>query len=231
VGKSANKIAKLDMGERKHRIFIAEHETLIRDGLKALLASHSEFEVVGEASDGMAVLRGVEKIRPDLILSELNLPKMSGIAVLRNIRKQSQDIKIIVLTIQNNVDYVKEVFNLGGSGYCLKEDITREELFVAIRNVINGKPYVSPSILHNVLNIYLNSEKKLAVSPLKKLSSREQDVLKLIGEGYSIKEIGEYLYISKRTAETHRYNIMKKLNLHRTAALVGFAIENGLVTR
>jgi DNA-binding NarL/FixJ family response regulator len=219
------------MGEQKYRIFIAEYETLMREGLRAMLSSAPDFEVVGEAADGMSVIRAIEKIRPDLILMELNLPKMGGIAVLRSIRKQVQEAKILVLTIRNNDDHVMEVFRLGGHGYCLKDDITRDELLIAIRNVLNGKPYVSPSILHNVLDVYLRGKKEFAEGPLKKLSFREQDILKLIGEGYAIRDIAEYLYISRRTAETHRYNIMKKLNIHRTSALVRFAIEQGLVTK
>ncbi len=217
--------------DEKYRIFIAECETLMREGLRAMLSSHPDFEVVGEAADGMAVIRAMEKIRPDLILLELNLPKMSGIAVLRNLRRQMQEAKILVLTIHNNEEHVLEVFKLGGSGYCLKDDVNREELFVAIQNVLNGKPYISPSILPNILEVYLKERKELSDDPLKQLSSREKDILKLIGEGYSIRDIAEYLFISRRTAETHRYNIMKKLNLHKTSELIKFAIAKDLVAR
>ena len=219
------------MAEQKYRIFIAECETLMREGLRAMLGSYPGFEVVGEASDGMAVIRAIEKTRPDLILLELNLPKMSGIAVLRNIRKSAQEAKILVLTIHNSEEYIREVFKLGGNGYCLKNDVCQEELCVAIRNVLHGKPYLSPSILPSVLDVYLNEKKELGNGPLNQLSSREKDVLKLIGEGYSIRDIADYLFISKRTAETHRYNIMKKLKLHKTPHLVKFAHENGLVAR
>ena len=219
------------MAQHKHRIFIAECETLMREGLRAMLGAHPEFEVVGEAADGMTAIRAIENLRPDLVLLELNLPMMSGIAVLRNIRKLVQEAKILVLTIHNGEEHVKEVFELGGNGYCLKDDVCREELCVAIRNVLHGKPYLSPSILPHVLDVYLKETGEKGEGPLNRLSSREKDVLKLIGEGYSIRNIADYLYISKRTAETHRYNIMKKLKLHKTAALVKFAHEHGLVTR
>jgi DNA-binding NarL/FixJ family response regulator len=219
------------VNERKERIFIVEHETLMREGLRAMLTSHDSFQVVGEAADGMEVIRAIEKAQPNLILLELNLPRMSGITVLRNIRKQVQDAKILVLTMHGSQEQVMEVFRLGGNGYCLKEDICREELFVAIRNVLKGKPYVSPSILHSVLDVYLTSRRSAGNGPLMRLSTREKDILKLIGEGYSIRDIAEYFYISRRTAETHRYNIMKKLNLHKTSSLVRCAVENGLVMK
>lgn len=218
------------MGEQKYRLFIAEDQTLVRESLRTMLSSDPAFEVVGEASDGMSAVRAIEKLRPDLILMDLNLSKLSGIAALRSIRKHVPEAKILVLTMYDSDDYILEVFKMGVNGYCLK-DVTREELFVAIRNVLNGKPYISASILHNVLDVYLKSQTEINGSPLKQLSFREQDILKLIGEGHSIREIADYLYISRRTAEKHRYNIMKKLNLHRTSALVKFAIENDLVTR
>jgi len=146
------------MAEQKHRISIAECETLMREGLRAMPSSYPEFEVVGEASDGMAVIRATEKTRPDLIL-------------------------ILVLTIHNGEKHVKEVFKLGGNGYCLKDDVCQEELCLAIRKVLDGKPYLSPSILPNVLDVYLKEGKELGNGPLRQLSCREKDVLKLIGEG------------------------------------------------
>ncbi|MCK9274085.1 MAG: response regulator transcription factor [Syntrophales bacterium] len=218
------------MDGRKFRIFIAEDQTLVRESLRAILVSHPDFEVVGEASDGMTAIRSVEKIKPDLILIDLNLPKMSGIAALRSIKKQVHEARILVLTDDDNENYVTEVFRLGGNGYCLK-DVTGEELVVAIRNVLSGKPYVSASILGNFLHVFLKTKKENFWGPLQKLSFREKDILKLIGEGHSIREIAEYLYISRRTAERHRYNIMKKLDLHRTADLKSFALENGLVSK
>lgn len=217
------------MDNLKYQIFIVEDHTLLRESLKAMLGSNPDFEVAGEAPDGMTAIRAIEKIQPDLILLDLNLPKMSGIATIRRIRKQMPEAKILVLTMYPNEEYVTESFNLGVSGYCLK-DISRDELFVAIRNVLDGKPYISAGILAGVLDVYLRSKKEFSESPLQRLSLRERDILKLIGEGHSIREIAEYLYISQRTAERHRYNIMKKLNIHRTPALVKFAIENGLVT-
>ncbi len=217
------------MSEKKHRIFIVEDEKLMRECLKSMLGSDPHFEVVGEASEGMEAIHAIEKIRPDLILLDLSLPKMGGISVLRSIRKQVQEAKILVLTLHDNEEFVMEVFRLGGNGYCLKE-VSGVELFVAMRNVLDGKPYVSPSILHKVLDVYVRTGESSSEGPLNQLSSREQEILKLIGEGYSIRKIAGYLYISRRTVEKHRYNIMKKLGFHKTSALVRFAIENGLVT-
>lgn len=215
--------------DEKWRVLIAEDETLVREGLKAMLSSDPSFEVVAEAADGMEAIRSVEETKPDLVLLDLNMPKMSGIAALRNIRKQSESVKILALTIHEGEEYVLDVFRLGGNGYCLKE-ASREELFLAIRSVLAGKPYASPEILDNVLAVYMGGRPEAREGPMNHLSVREQEILKLIGEGYSVKEISEYLFISRRTVEKHRYNIMKKLNLHRTSALVCFAMENGLVT-
>jgi DNA-binding NarL/FixJ family response regulator len=216
--------------EKKHRIFIIEDHRLVLDGLSAMLSSDPDFEVVGGASDGIEAMRAVEKIRPDLVVLDLKLPRMGGISFLRSIRKQGLEVKVLVLTLYDDEEFIMEVLRLGGNGYCLKGD-SREEFFVAVRNVLGGKPYISSSILHNVLDVYIRAGEKSSEGYLKQLRPREQEVLKLIGEGYSTKKIAEYLYISRRTVETHRYNIMKKLNLHKTSALVRFAIENSLVTK
>ena len=218
------------MNEKKHRIFIIEDHRLVLDGLSAMLSSDPDFEVVGGASDGIEAIRAIEKIRPDLVVLDLKLPKMGGISVLRSIRKQGLEVKVLVLTLYDDEAFVMEVLRLGGNGYCLKSD-SREEFFVAVRNVLDGKPYISSSILHNVLSVYVRTGEGSSEGSLSRLRPREQEVLKLIGEGYSTKEIAEYLYISRRTVETHRYNIMKKLNLHKTSGLVRFAIENTLVTK
>ena len=217
------------MSDRKYGIFIAQYDTIMRDGLRTILGSEPDFEIVGEASDGMAVIRAVEKVMPDIILMDLRLPKMSGIAALRSIRKKAPKVKILFLTDDDREECIIEVLRMGGNGYCLK-DITGEELIVAIRNILSGKSYISPGILHSFLSDYLKNGRNRSEGPLHRLSFREQDILKLIGEGHTIGQIAQYLFISRRTAETHRYNIMKKLDLHRTSELVSFAIENRLVT-
>jgi two-component system, NarL family, response regulator NreC len=186
--------------------------------------------VVGGASDGIEAIRAVEKVRPDLVVLDLKLPRMGGISVLRSIRKQGLEVKVLVLTLYDDEEFIMEVLRLGGNGYCMKSD-SREEFFIAVRNVLDGKPYISSSILHNMLDVYVRAGERSSEGSLKRLRPREQEILKLIGEGYSPKEIAEFLYISRRTVETHRYNIMKKLNLHKTSALVRFAIENGLLTK
>lgn len=194
-----------------------------------MLSDNRRYEVVGEASDGLEAVRAIKECRPDLVLLDLRLPKMDGLAVLRNLRKYLNATKILVLTMHEEEDYVLEAFKLGVSGYCLK-DANKEELMMAVSNVLGGKLFVSPGITSKIMDVYLTGRRENAGNPLDNLSSREQEVLKLIGEGYRVKQIAGYLFISERTVEKHRYNIMKKLDLHKTSELVAFAIRNEMVT-
>jgi DNA-binding NarL/FixJ family response regulator len=199
------------MGE-KQRIIIAEDHTILREGLRALISSDPEFDVVGEAGDGREAIRYVEKLVPDLILLDLSMPRMNGMEAIKEIKKQCPETKILV-------------------GYVLK-DATHTELLMAIKSVLTGKPYLSPGVSERVIEGYLEGRKTLrSESPWDTLTQREREVLKLIAEGYKNKEIADYLYISAKTVEKHRANLMKKLDLHNTSALTAYAMEKGLVTR
>jgi DNA-binding NarL/FixJ family response regulator len=159
------------------------------------------------------------------------MPKMNGISVMREIKGQFPEIKILALTIHESDQYVLEAFEAGADGYCLK-DAGRNELMVAIDSVLLGKRYISPSISDNVLEGYLTGRKKLkSKTSWDTITPREREVLKLLGEGYQNKEISDMLHISVKTVEKHRANIMNKLDLHNAAALTAYAIEHGLVTK
>jgi len=212
------------------RIVIAEDHKILREGLKSLLSTVEDLEIVGEASDGLEAVQSVEKYRPDLLLLDLSMPKMNGISVMRNLKGRFPETKILVLTIYESEDYILESFRSGSDGYCLK-DANYSELLIAIKSVLAGNTYLSPGISDKVLAGFLYDRKTLKpLSSWDTVTSREREVLKLVGEGYKNKEIAGYLYISVKTVEKHRSNIMRKLNVHTSSGLTAIAIEKGLVT-
>ena len=215
----------------RNRIVIAEDHVILRQGLKSLMDAHKDLEVVAEAGDGFEAIRAVEKEAPDLLLLDLNMPRMDGISVIRDIKKRFQKTKIVVLTMHRNEEYILEAFQSGVDGYCLKAS-SHEELMIAIRHVLSGRFYVSPEISGKVLEGYLEGQKTIKEkSSWDTLTQREKEVLKLVGEGYQNKKIADYLCISVKTVEKHRSNVMEKLDLHNVSDLTAYAIEKGIVTR
>lgn len=215
----------------KRKIVIAEDHKILREGLKSLLRTIDDLEIVGEAADGLEAIRCVENYHPDLLLLDLSMPKMNGISVIRDIKSRFPETKILVLTIHESEDYILESFHSGLDGYCLK-DANYSELLIAIRSVLEGKTYLSPSISEKVLAGFLDDRKTLkSRSSWDMITQREREVLKLVGEGYKNKEIADYLCISVKTVEKHRSNIMRKLDVHTSSALTAIAIEKGLVTK
>ena len=217
--------------EDKQRIFIAEDQTIVRDGLRALLSSNSNFEVVGEAEDGREVIRNIEECNPDLILMDLSMPRMNGMEAIKEVKKLLPDTKILVLTIHKTDEYILPVLKAGADGYVLKHD-TQVELMTAIKSVLEGKSYLSPGVSQKVIEGYVEGSKTVKTkSSWDTLTQREREVLKLIAEGYKNREIADDLCISIKTVVKHRANLMEKLDLHNASALTTFAIEKGLVTR
>lgn len=217
--------------KRPYKIMIAEDHTILRQGLRALLSSDPDFQIVGEAEDGREAVRSAETLSPDLILMDLSMPKMTGTEAIREIRKRSKDTKIVVLTVHKGEDYVLSALKAGADGYVLK-DANRDELATAIKKVLEGKRYLSPDISGKVIEGYLEGKKALKTkTSWDTLTQREREILKLIAEGYKNKEVAESLFISVKTVQKHRSNLMEKLDLHNTAALTVFAIEKGLVDR
>ena len=215
----------------KYRIVIAEDHTILREGLRSLLSSNPEFEIVGEAGDGREAIQCVEKFKPDLILTDLSMPKMNGMEAIREIKKVSPEAKIIVLTVHKTEEYILATFKAGADGYLLK-DSTHAELMMALKKVISGKQYISPEISEKVIEGYLEGKKKLKPqTSFETLTPREREILKLIAEGYKNKKIADDLCLSVKTVEKHRANLMEKLNLHNVQALTTFAIEKGLISQ
>lgn len=214
---------------KKHRIVVAEDHTILREGLKALLSADPDLEIVGEAGDGREAVQRVQSLEPDIVLMDLSMPRMNGIEALREIRKQVPETKILVLTVHKSEEYILAAFQAGANGYVLK-DATHHELVAAVRTVLQGKPYLSPAVSQTVLEGYLEGRSSLRVeSAWDSLTAREREIVKLIAEGYKNKEIADFLCISVKTAEKHRANLMKKLDLHSVSAVTTLALQKGLI--
>jgi DNA-binding NarL/FixJ family response regulator len=222
---------ELKIMSQKVRIVIAEDHTILREGLRSLLSSNPIFEIVGEAEDGREAIRCVEKFKPDLILTDLSMPRMNGMEAIKEIKKESPATKVLVLTVHRAEEYILATFRAGADGYILK-DSTHSELVMAVKKVLSGKHYISPEISEKVIEGYLEGKKTLkSRTSWETLTQREREILKLIAEGYKNKKIAEDLCISIKTVEKHRANLMGKLDLHSIQALTAFAIERGLVSR
>jgi DNA-binding NarL/FixJ family response regulator len=215
----------------KKGVLIVEDHTLLREGLRSLLSSDQDLEVIGEAGDGREAVQQCQKLSPALILMDLSMPRMGGVEAIREIKKDRPATKILALTVNDSEEYVLAALKAGADGYILK-DSTRAELIQAIRSVLAGKRVLSPSVSEKVIEGYLAGKKSESLqTPWDSLTQREREVLKLIGEGNKSKEIAEYLCISLHTVEKHRSNLMEKLNIHSVAALTAYAIEKGLVVK
>ncbi len=215
---------------KQYTIVIAEEQTLMREGLRSLLTADNRYCVIGEAGDGLQAVRYANRLKPDLVLINLQMPKMNGPSVIREIKRNSAKPKIIALTLRTSDEHILSAFMAGADGYCLKND-TRVELLTAVRRVLEGKKYFSAEIADKILNGYLG-ERKTQSDPMTwdNLTSREVQVLKLVAEGHTSPEIGSLLAISPKTVDKHRANIMRKLDLHTAAALTAYAIGKGLVS-
>lgn len=219
------------MDTKKKKIVIAEDHTILREGLKALLSSCSELEVIGEAEDGREAVKLASELEPDLMLMDLSMPRMNGIEAIKEIKKRNPEIKILVLTVYKTEEYVLASLQAGADGYILKE-ANHSEFLLAIKNVLMGKNYLSPEISGKVIEGYLKGQQDHApLTVWDTLTSREREILKLVGEGYKNREIADDLCISLKTVEKHRENLMKKLDLHTASALTSYAIEKGLVSQ
>ena len=211
------------------RILIADDHTLLRAGIHALLDTDPTFQVVGEVDNGKDALYSAGQLKPDLILSDLSMPKTNGTEAIQRIKSRYPEIKILVLTVHKTEEYVHAALKAGANGYLLKDD-TSEELISAINNILAGKIHLSSSICGNVVLGYLAVPGSQNItSSTNLLTTREREVMKLIAEGQRNKDIADYLSISLKTVEKHRSNMMKKLDLHSTSSITSYAIKNGLV--
>ncbi len=218
------------MGKKKTVLIVDDHP-LFREGVKSLLARHSGFEVIGEAGSGSEGLRAAKSLRPDLVMMDISLPDQSGIEITRKIRGLLPETRVIVLSVHTKIDYITEAFRHGATGYVVKESAT-EKLLECIEAVSSGEYFIDSSLSHKVVKSLLESderEKKITDTAYNTLTPREQQVMRLIAEGHSTKQIAKELYISPKTVENHRSNIMGKLELHSTMELVRYAARLGLI--
>jgi len=205
------------------KILLADDHALIRQGLRALLEKLG-FQVVGEAADGQETLRSVEKTQPDVAILDISMPILNGLDAARELKKTSPRTKVILLTQHDEDQYVTESMRAGVKGYVLKSQASHD-LVHAIQEVCRGSIYLSPNISRAVVDAYL-SKSNVPADPL---SGRERQVLQLVSEGKSTKDVALHLGISVKTAESHRARLMKKLDIHETASLVRYAIRSGLI--
>jgi DNA-binding NarL/FixJ family response regulator len=214
---------------RKHRILIVENHALLRAGLRALLASHAQFEVVGEASNGHDALQAARLLEPDLVLMDISMPGMNGIEALIDIKRRRPETRVVVVTMHKEAEYINASLQAGAEGYLLK-DAGSEELERAIQQVLQGKIYLSQEVSGQIIQGYLEGRSRPGHAPLsRQLTHRERQVLKLIAEGHRNKYIAEYFSLSVKTIEKHRANLMQKLNLHNSSMLTSYAIAHGLL--
>ena len=217
--------------DRQKRVFIAEDHAILRDGLRAMLASLPDYEIIGEAEDGREAIRGVQSSKPDLVILDLSMPRMNGMEALKEIKKISPETKVLVLTIHSSDEYVLPVLQAGADGYMLKYD-TQAELMSAIKSILAGKQYLSPGVSKQVIEGYLEGGTALkSKSSWETLTRREREILKLIAEGYKNREIADFLCISEKTVVKHRANLMEKLDIHNVSSLTAYAVSKGLVTK
>ena len=210
------------------RVLLADDHALVRAGIRALLEKIPSVEVVGEAGTGRETLELVRSTLPNIVLMDIAMTELGGLEALPRVTKDFPSVKVIILSAHASEEYVIRALREGASGYMLKDSAT-SELELAINSVIQGKIYLSPSISRTVIDDYLQRVGG-AVSPLEQLTSRQREILQLIAEGKNAKEIAADLDISIKTVESHRLQLMDRLNIHDIPGLVRYAIRNGLVS-
>lgn len=211
-------------------MLLLDDHAIFREALRSLLALDPAIEVVGEAANGWEALRLVGTLRPSLVLTDLSLPGLHGVEVIREMKRLQPGLTILVLTVHATDTFVRASLQAGAAGYVVKE-ASYDELKFAIHSVMKGRSYVSPSVANTVVHSYLHDGRISGNGgPLwEKLTKREREVLKLVAEGTKNKAIADCLCISVKTVEKHRASLMSKLDLHSAAALTTFAIEHGLI--
>jgi DNA-binding NarL/FixJ family response regulator len=204
---------------------LADDHTVVLEGLRRVL--EPECEVVGTAADGRALLAAAERLKPDVVVADISMPLLNGIDAVRQIKKTARNVKVVFLTMHADVSYAAKALEAGGSGYVLKTSAA-EELLTAIREALNGRKYVTPALSTQVLET-LGKRGSRPAESLDTLTVRQREVLQLVAEGKTVKEIAGILHVSPRTVEFHKYRIMEELGLRSTGELTQYAIRHGIV--
>ena len=209
------------------RVALVDDHAILREGLRALLTYYDDIEVVGEAADGDQALALVEETHPDIVIMDIAMPTMSGIEATGRVLERFPDVRVLILTQHDNWRYVVELMRAGASGYVMKRSVG-SELITALRAVAGGETFIDPVMASTVVR-ELSAHDGVGAGGPTALTARERQILALIGDGKSGPQIAAQLFLSLKTISWHRTNIMAKLDLHSTAALVRYALENGLV--
>jgi two-component system response regulator NreC len=212
----------------KVRILLADDHTILRAGIRALLEDEPDMLVVGEAEDGRTAVKLACQLKPDVVLMDIAMPLLNGLEATRQIRHDCPQVKVLILTMHENEEYIRQVLASGAMGYILK-DAAAHELLGAIHAVQKGEAVLSPAVTRLVIENYLRWGDLQSEADSSGLSPREREVLQLIAEGYSNKQIAEILSISIKTVQTHRMNLMAKLDLHDRADLIKYAIQRKII--
>ena len=213
----------------KIRIMLADDHTLFRQGIRTLIAAENDMEVVGEASNGADAVERVGELRPDVVLMDIGMPGLSSFEATRQIKKNRVDTKVLFLTMYDDEDYLVEGMEVGANGYVLK-DSPAQQLVAAIRDICRGGSYLSPRMLSQLVDDFRTRVKSTNRTPrFATLTTREREVLKMLAEGNSVKEIACDLNLSVKTVEAHKFNLMRKLDIHNKAQLVQYAIQKKII--
>lgn len=214
---------------KKIRVLLVEDHTIVCKSLRYLLEGKSEIEVVGEAKDGREAIEKVQQLLPDVVLMDIAMPVLNGLEATRQIKKQFSEVKVLILSMYNNEEYVFDALQAGASGYVIKQ-ASPVELDLAMHAVYRGESFLSSSISKKVVKGYIQQGKVTGKNDkYNKLTTRERELLQLIAEDYSNREIAELLYISIKTVETHRAHLMEKLDKHSIVELTKYAIRKGVI--
>ena len=211
------------------KILLADDQTILREGLRSIIETEMHMTVIGQAENGRMAVEMAKKLKPDIIIMDISMPDMNGIDATRTLVADKPGTKVIALSVHNDIGYVSEMMKAGASGYLLK-DCALDELARAIKTVLNGKRYVSPDVTGTLLDDYVGSLEKLKEMKGPELSPKEREILQLLAEGKTIKEIAGILNIAVPTVETHKLRMMEKLNLHSVAELTKYAVKIGLTS-